>query len=157
MGHAMAVLRDYYSGSAALMQQPATPELHKKATGSGESIIHLLEVCESDFSLELANEETEEASRAQAYEEGTQQNKISKAQTQQDVKYKNQEITSLEKKVSEDVSDRETSQASLDAVNDYINKLKGRCIAKPESYADRKQRREQEVAGLKEALRVLES
>merc|ERR1719156_40938 len=103
---ALSILREYYSGSSALVQQPAAPELHKKSTGSGESIIHLLEVCESDFSLELANEETEEASRAEAYEQGTQENKIYKAQTEQDVKYKEQKVTSLEKTISEDTSDR---------------------------------------------------
>jgi len=155
--HAMSVLREYYSGSSAFVQQPATPELHKKATGSGESIINILEVCESDFSLELANEETEEASRAEAYKTGTQENKIYKAQTQQDVAYKNKEAASLEKAISEDTSDRATSQTSLDAANDYMSKLKNRCVAKPETYAERKLRREQEIDGLKEALRVLES
>lgn len=154
---AISILREYYGGSSTLLQQPATPMLHKKSVGGGESIINLLEVCESDFSLELANEETEEASRAEAYEQTTQENKIYKAQTQQDAKYKNQEAASLEKTISEDASDRSTSQTSLDAVNDYMNKLKGRCIKKPETYAERKQRREQEIDGLKEALRVLES
>merc|ERR1711972_917422 len=34
---ALSVLRDYYGSSAALLQQPAKPELHEKATGAGES------------------------------------------------------------------------------------------------------------------------
>jgi len=155
--HALSVLRDYYSGSSVFVQQPAAPELHKKSAGGGESIINLLEVCESDFSLELANEETEEASRAEAYEQNTQENKIYKAKTEQDAKYKKKEVTSLNKIISEETSDRTSAQTSLDAVNDYMEKLKGRCIAKPETYAERKLRREQEIDGLKEALRVLES
>merc|ERR1712039_507395 len=34
---ALGVLRDYYGSSAALLQQPARPELHVKATGAGSS------------------------------------------------------------------------------------------------------------------------
>jgi len=42
-------------------------------------------------------------------------------------------------------------------VNEYYSKLKDRCIAKPETYGERKARREAEISGLKEALRILES
>jgi len=39
---------------------------------------------------------------------------------------------------------------------DYYAQIKDRCIAKPESYEDRKARREAEIEGLKSALQVLE-
>merc|ERR1711920_879684 len=59
---ALTVLREYYGGSAALMQQPqpAKPELFAKAAGAGTSIIGILEVVESDFAKNLAKETTEE-------------------------------------------------------------------------------------------------
>ena len=43
----------------------------------------------------------------------------------------------------------------LAAVLEYFEKLKDRCIAKPETYEERVRRREAEIAGLKEALRIL--
>merc|ERR1719331_2778283 len=75
---------------------------------------------------------------------------------EQDVKYKTQESVALDKAIAEMSSDRETEQAELGAVLDYYSKLKDRCIAKPETYEERKRRREAELAGLKEALSILE-
>merc|ERR1719235_3151816 len=79
---ALGVLKDYYQGSAALlqkagefdafMQQPAPPKKHSKASGAGGSILNILEVVESDFTKNLATEETEEADAIAVYEKTTQ-------------------------------------------------------------------------------------
>merc|ERR1711953_364544 len=155
---ALEVLRDYYgSASASLVQQPAMPKQHEKSGGAASSIIGILEVCESDFAANLAKENTQESDAVAAYEKTTDANKIEKATVEQDVKYKTQEFKGLDKTVSELSSDRDTVHEELDGVNDYYGKLKDRCVAKPESYEERKKRREAEIAGLKEALSVLES
>jgi len=157
---ALDLLRDYYgSASASLIQgeQPAMPKHHEKSGGAASSIIGILEVCESDFAANLAKENTQESDAAAAYEKTTDANKIEAATTEQDVKYKTQEFKGLDKTVSELSSDRDTVHEELDGVNDYYGKLKDRCVAKPESYEERKKRREAEIAGLKEALSVLDS
>merc|ERR1719217_1652476 len=154
---ALDVLRNYYGGSAALVQQPAPPAQHEKATGAGDSIIGILEVCESDFASNLAKLETEETDAQETYDTLTQEYKISKTKKDQDVKYKTAEFTALDKTVSELSSDRDTASTELAAVEDYLAKLKDRCIAKPESYEERKARRDAEINGLKEALSVLEN
>merc|ERR1712226_1189655 len=139
------------------MQQPAPPAKHSKAAGAGGSIIDILQVCESDFATNLAKEESEEADAAESYEKTTQENKITKATKDQDVKYKTQEAVALDKQISELTSDKETSSTELAAVMEYYGKIKERCIAKPETYEERKARREAEIAGLKEALSILEN
>jgi hypothetical protein len=156
---ALDMLRDYYGSAAALIQdgQPAKPETFHKAEGAGGSIIDILEVCESDFATNLAKEESEEADSAENYDKTTQENKISKATKEQDVKYKTQESIALDKSISELTSDKETSSTELTAVMEYYEKIKERCIAKPETYEERKAAREQEIAGLKEALSILEN
>jgi len=161
---ALGVLRDYYGAASfvqggddfSMMQQPAMPVKHAKSGGAGGSIINLLEVCESDFSSNLAKEETQESDAVSEYEKVTQENKVSKTMKDQDVKYKTQEFKSLDKEISELSGDKATASTELAAVNEYYSKLKDRCVAKPESYADRKARREAEITGLKEALQVLE-
>jgi chromosome segregation ATPase len=51
VGNALSVLRDYYaSEDAALLQQPAAPTTHSKASGAGGGIISMLEVIVFDFS-----------------------------------------------------------------------------------------------------------
>merc|ERR1712187_248005 len=164
---ALGVLKDYYGGAAAMiqadaqlgvaMEQPAKPEQHAKASGAGDSIINILEVCESDFATNLAKEETQESDAQADYEKTTQENKITKATKEQDVKYKTQEATSLDKAIAEFSSDKDTTNTELAAVLEYYGKIKERCIAKPETYEERKARRESEISGLKEALSILES
>jgi len=163
---ALSVLREYYGGAAflqggshfaALMQQPAMPVTHTKATGAGTGIINILEVCESDFAENLAKEETEEADAQSEYEKTTQENKVMKTLKDQDVKYKTQEIKSLAKALTELSADIESAKTEHAAVMEYYGKIKERCIAKPETYEERKGRRAAEIAGLKEALSILEN
>jgi len=154
---ALGVLRDYYGSAAAMLQQPAKPEHFEKATGAADSIVGILEVVESDFATNLAKEESQEDSASSTYEKTTQANKIRTAEMEQDVKYKSQEAKSLDKGVSELSSDRSSANTELDAVMEYYGQIKARCIAKPETYEARKQRREAEIAGLKQALDILEN
>merc|ERR1740130_1219274 len=86
----------------------------------------------------------------------TDENKISKTLKEQDVKYKTQEAASLDKDLAENSSDRDGLRTELDAVMTYGEKIRAMCIAKPESYEERKARREAEIAGLKQALEILE-
>jgi len=87
---ALTVLREYYGGSAAFMQQPrpAMPELHSKAEGAGNSIVGILEVVESDFAQNLAKETTEEDDAEAEYQKITQENAVTKTMKDQDEKYK---------------------------------------------------------------------
>jgi uncharacterized phage infection (PIP) family protein YhgE len=156
---ALSLLRDYY-GAASMMQtsadQPAKPETFEKAGGAGGSIISILEVAESDFSKNLAAENLQEDDAQSSHDKVTQENAITKTVKEQDVKYKTQEFTALDKSISELSSDRATADSELSAVMEYYAKIKERCIAKPETYEARKARRTAEINGLKEALQILE-
>merc|ERR1719356_40772 len=74
----------------------------------------------------------------------------------QDAKYKTKESKGLDKTAAELTADRTGVNAELDAVLEYLSELEAECIAKAETYAARKERREAEIAGLKQALQILE-
>merc|ERR1719384_1852385 len=140
----------------AFMQQPAAPELHSKASGAGGSIINILEVVESDFAKNLAKEELEEADAQSEYEKTSQENSVVRTTKEQDVLYKTQEAKSADGTAAEYSADRETASTEQSAVLAYYSKIKNRCIAKPDTYANRSARRAAEINGLKEALSILE-
>merc|ERR1719324_1025945 len=152
---ALQILRDYYAEKESLLQQPEV-STHSKASGAATGIIGLLEVSQSDFSKLLADATVEEEAAEKEYEKISQENRVSTAMKDADVKYMTKEVASLEKSVSELTSDIQSEQTELDAVLDYYEKLKPGCIAKPMTYEERKKRWEAEIAGLKEALVILE-
>jgi len=164
---ALQLLRDYYQSKdeeasfvqtddSNFMQQPAAPVMHSKSGGAGSGIIGILEICESDFATGLAKEEAEESDAQAEYDKVSQENKVNVAAKNEDVKFKTQEIKSLETTIAEVSADREGSNTELSAVLEYYSKLQERCVAKPETYEERVQRRKAEVEGLKQALAVLE-
>jgi len=144
---ALKVLREYYAKE---------DKGHQAAEGAAGGIIGMLEVVESDFSKGLAEIISEEENAQAAYEQTTKENEIAKVTKEQDVKYKTKEAKSLDKATAEATADRDGLQTELDAVLEYWDKIKEQCIAKPEPYEERKRRREAEIAGLKEALTILE-
>jgi len=144
---ALKVLRDYYGKD---------DKSHEAAEGAGQGIIGLLEVIESDFSTGLTEMVATEKAAAVAYDKETKENEIEKTSNDQAVKYKTQEATDLDKAAAEASSDREGVSTELDAVMEYLASLEKQCIAKAETFAERKRRFEAELAGLKEALKILE-
>merc|ERR1719267_68822 len=153
VAQAMEVLREYY-GSAALIQMKQ-PTFASANSDSGNSIISFLEVAQSDFTRLLAEAEADEAEAVKAYEELSQASAVSKATKEAEVKGKTSEIKSLEVAVADTTSDLTSSQKELDAVMDYIEKLKDQCVSKAMTYEERKAKRDSEIAGLKSALEIL--
>merc|ERR1719345_438685 len=96
-----------------------------------------------------------EQTSAADYDKESRSNDISKATKEQSVKYKTKEFKGLDKSVSETKSDRGTTQEELDSIVQYLAKLDPICIAKAETHGERTARRESEIAGLKEALNIL--
>lgn len=145
---ALKVLNEYYAKA---------DKAHSSSDGASSGIIGLLEVCEADFEKGLTEMNAAEQTAQATYDQESKENEIEKATKDQDVKYKTKESTGLDKSNAELSSDKGNVETELSAVNEYLSKIEEECIAKPETYAERKARREAEINGLKEALQVLEN
>merc|ERR1719356_1183608 len=139
------VLKEYYGSSGS------------DNKGAVNSILGFLEVIESDFSKELAERRATEDSAQAEYEKMTQQNQVTRTAKEQDRKYKEQEINTLASDVAAAKTDREGVQTELDSVLEYLAELNKMCVAKAETFQERAAKRAAEIAGLKEALDILNS
>jgi len=165
---ALQILREYYAKDAtpedallqikkAVTRQPTDPAVHARSGDAATGIIGLLEVAESDFTKMLADAEVEEETSQKAYEKVSHEQAVDTAMKEADIKYSVKEKAGLEKSVADLKDDKEGEQAELDAVTEYFARVRPGCTTKPMTYEERKTRRENEIAGLKEALSILEA
>merc|ERR1719382_1235056 len=139
------ILKEYYGSSGS------------DNKGAVNSILGFLEVIESDFTKALAERSAAEDSAQSEYEKMTQQNKVTRTAKEQDRKYKEQEMNTLASDIAAAKTDREGVQTELDSVLEYLGELNKMCVARAETYEERAAKRAAEVAGLKEALDILNS
>eukprot|EP00812_Abedinium_dasypus_P013631 NODE_7134_length_459_cov_316.537129.p2 GENE.NODE_7134_length_459_cov_316.537129~~NODE_7134_length_459_cov_316.537129.p2 ORF type:complete len:132 (+),score=53.58 NODE_7134_length_459_cov_316.537129:3-398(+) len=125
--------------------------------GGASGIIGLLEVTEADFTKTLSEIVAAEKAAQEEYDQGTKDNEIETEEKKQDAKYKTKEMGQLVKALQEARSDHKSVSSQLAAIVEYENKLIEMCAPKVETYAARKAKREAEIAGLSEALSILEN
>jgi chromosome segregation ATPase len=151
---AISVLNDYYS-SAAFVQVKQAPELGGGQTDIASTITSMLEAAEEEFTKLLADTEAAESAAVATFEKLSKDNAVGKTTKQGDASGKAAEVKQLEVALSNYKEDHATLSDEMTAVLNYLDKLKPQCETKVMSFAERKSRREQEIAGLKEALTIL--
>jgi len=165
---ALEVLRDYYAqkdDAAESMMQLDSANIGNEMslaqsgtmTKGPSGIIGMLEVAEADFTKMLSEGQTAEDQLQKEYDTMTEDNKITTAKKRAEVTHQIKSIKETGAYLEETKEDLGTSQTELDAILEYYEKLRPQCVAKPEPYEERKKRREKEIAGLKQALAILES
>merc|ERR1719263_1286601 len=93
---AIDVLNEYYSSASFVQVSTSQPEFGGASGDVGSTITSVLEVAESDFTKLLAEAEADESSAQSAYDKLTQENAVTKATKQGDVKGKTSETKQLE-------------------------------------------------------------
>jgi hypothetical protein len=146
---AIKVLNNYYGSKKESFLQ--SQDQMKGPSG----IVGLLEVAESDFAKSLAEGQAAEDALIAEYEKYLEDSKVSRATMEQDQKNKNAEKSRLDALIAEVSEDVEDSQKDLDAVLDYLDKIKTSCETKTPTHEERQARRAKEIEGLQNALGIL--
>jgi len=112
---------------------------------------------ESDFAAGLAKAQTQESDGQSEYDEASKVNEVERTESETQVKFLTKQFKMLEKTIATLSSDRDSLITEQSAVLEFDAKLRDRCIAEPETYAEIKRRRDAEITGLKEALQILKT
>merc|ERR1719456_1538521 len=164
VAQAIQVLKNYYNGESSLIQKQQKtgvtaakqPSFGEKKSDSAGSIISVLEVSEADFTKLVAEAETQENESVEAFRKLKEEDELAKTAKLAAVTGKVSETKSLKVSLDHYKEDHAAVTKELDAVMDYMDKLKPECETKVMSYEEKKARREAEIEGLKEALAILD-
>jgi len=166
---ALVVLKDFYEKAqkaTALVQtsgRASDPEIFEsdaddKFTGQqgrSKGVIGLLEVIESDFARLEAETSAAEKAAQEEYDEFMTDSAVDKATKETDVEHISAKKQDFEQELQSQKDDLEDTQEELGAGLKYFDKLKPSCINAKVSYEDRVAQRNEEIASLQEALKIL--
>jgi len=166
VSQAIKVLKDFYSKSADLslvqgrgglqeeMKQAALPT-YRGNQDSSTGIFGMLEVVLSDFARLETETSSAEASQSSSYEKMMDETNEDVAVKETEVSHKNRKKDKANDDIRSLKKNLQLTQSELDKALDYHDKLKQECVDTGNNYADRKRMREEEVASLQEALKML--
>merc|ERR1719335_2049490 len=149
---ATKVLKDFYEGSASLIQTGSTTG----AKAPQDGILGMLEVILSDFERLESETTNDEETATEAHTKFLRESSKTKAVTNTDIKNKKKEVQRLTSETAEAKKELKITQEELDAALEYFEKLKPSCVAAGESYEERVARRKAEIESLEDALKILE-
>merc|ERR1719160_2345788 len=163
---ALNVLKDFYAkaAQATAFVQTKQPEIDAPKTfegsytGMGDStggVVGLLEAIGSDFARLEAETNTAEDEASKEHDRFLVESKKDKAVKSADLDHKTKGKVQKESDLADTESDLKGTQSELDAAMVYYEKLKPSCQDATVTYDDRVSQREEEIASLKEALRIL--
>jgi len=165
VAQALLILKEFYAKAAEATafvqqrQQPTPPPIfdspYQGMQSENGGVVGMLEVIQSDFARLSAETSAAEAVAQKEYDEFMTDSEVDKAQKNKDIEHKTAKKQDQEQALTVKSSDLEGTQKELDAALAYYDKLKPSCVDAGVSYDDRVNRRQEEIASLQEALRIL--
>jgi hypothetical protein len=173
---AVSTLKDFYNG--ALLQKSNTdrqpvvdregktvgdyaPELSYEGDYHGDldkskGIFGLLDVIVADFERTLTTVTDQETAAQVSFEEFQVATTKSTESKQADITEKEGLISNADVAITDAMDAKKSAEALHSIALSELEKLHSMCVGSEETHAERVQKREQEVAALKEALQILE-
>merc|ERR1719159_1203918 len=103
------------------------PKIGGARKDSAGGILSILDMMATEFAETVAELQTTEREQKAAYEKQKNDNEVSKAAKQAEIKASESEVSSLTVAITETTNDRRGVQEEYDALNEYIEKLKMTC------------------------------
>jgi len=144
---AVTTLTEFYGTATSFLQQPQSD--------AANTIIAVLQQAQEDY--QKIRQETESAEEAAEtdYEKDMQDGKVSLAKKKALVDGKSAEKATLKVMIAQIDDDLANATKAWEAATGFLKNKKEECANKAMSYEERKKRREEEIAGLQEALEIL--
>jgi len=156
---AVTVLQNNAEGATSLLQKSRSSAKAETtlALKGVDGIVQMLQYAESDFAEQLASSRSAESMAVSEYQKLLAEGRQVRATKEMEIKGKQSESMSLKEALASYTEDHDGTSTELASVTGYLSELKPKCEAeKPPSYAAKKAAREQEIGGLKEAMKLLE-
>merc|ERR1740138_1765660 len=155
LSEAIVVLKRVYGSGPALLQ--AKSGQLSESGGKGASVIQLLEKLGAKCKqLEEATDKIEKDAKKD-FEDVKSTSELRLATFEKDFDFKGQAQTKLSGDTVRATSDLLSYKKEIDALDTYLEELKKSCTVKGATFEDIKQKREQQLSSLKEALGYLKA
>lgn len=136
---------------------PVAPETgsYKKSGQKGNSVVALMDMLTKEVEVSMQDADNAEKVAQRDYEELVADAKATKAQDQKSIVSMNASKAEMEGQQDEAKTSHTLSEESLASTNAYIAELHGQCDFILASFEERREKRTNEVEGLKNAKAVL--
>lgn len=173
VSQAVSMLKEFYDTAAASTafaqngraarsgKAPATFDAPYSGLPAADrnNIFAFLEVIQSDFARLESETTNAENTAQQEHDDFMGASQEDKAQKEADVKRQRDELVTKKEDLDTSSTNLDMAQSELDAALEYYDKLRPSCIGTEETgtsdYSTRVQRREEEIASLREALAIM--
>lgn len=158
VNQAVVLLKEFYSGQAAFLQQQQVPDMgaYKGMQTSSGGIIGMLEVIASDFMRLLSATEASEKAALKEYGDFMATSDASKkAKHEEEFKLKLDKDQAEFEKVEAD-KDLKSVEDELGEANEFFERLKPSCLQVHVSFEERAAKRKDEIQSLKEAYAIMD-
>lgn len=169
---AMKVLKEFYGSSLVQYKPPKSdregktvadraPEMSWSGEYNGKQdaskgIIGLLEVILSDFERTVSTVDSEEKAAQEEFEKFETETKDSIEKKKAEKQDKEKAVSTAEEVITTAKDELEGAEKLHALALEELEKLQAMCVEGEESYAERREKREQEIEALKSALKILE-
>eukprot|EP00931_Biecheleriopsis_adriatica_P020482 TRINITY_DN13677_c0_g2_i1.p1 TRINITY_DN13677_c0_g2~~TRINITY_DN13677_c0_g2_i1.p1 ORF type:complete len:675 (-),score=264.47 TRINITY_DN13677_c0_g2_i1:88-2112(-) len=124
--------------------------------GAAGVIVDRLEEVEADCAKGLAQMRSAEKTAEKDFEKDMQDMDVEKTEKEKDIEYKEADAKRLDAELSSLQADQDSLGTEMQALLEFHSGLEAQCLVTPETFREKQAKKQEEIEGLEEALKVIE-